>query len=81
MSESYDDPALRVGGHLIERLGESNGHWRSRGRHRVVIVGGGFGGLAAAQVAAPRKPLDVTVIDREPPSLPAAALSGSRRAC
>ncbi len=33
------------------------------GRHRVVIVGGGFGGLPAARWLA-RKPVDVTVIDR-----------------
>ena len=34
------------------------------GRHRVVIVGGGFGGLAAAK-ALRRAPVDVTVIDRQ----------------
>src|SRR4051794_19103479 len=33
-------------------------------RHRVVIVGGGFGGLAAAR-ALRRAPVDVTVIDRD----------------
>jgi NADH:ubiquinone reductase (H+-translocating) len=33
------------------------------GRHRVVIVGGGFGGLPAARWLA-RKPLEVTVVDR-----------------
>jgi 2-polyprenyl-6-methoxyphenol hydroxylase-like FAD-dependent oxidoreductase len=32
-------------------------------RHRVVIVGGGFGGLAAAK-ALRRAPADVTVVDR-----------------
>ena len=38
-------------------------------RHRVVIVGGGFGGLAAAK-ALRRAPVDVTVVDRQ--ALPAA---------
>jgi NADH dehydrogenase len=33
------------------------------GRHRVVIVGGGFGGVAAARALA-RVPVDVTLIDR-----------------
>jgi NADH:quinone reductase (non-electrogenic) len=33
-------------------------------RHRVVIIGGGFGGLAAAK-ALRRAPVDVTVIDRQ----------------
>ena len=33
-------------------------------RHRVVIVGGGFGGLAAAK-ALRRAPADVTVVDRQ----------------
>src|SRR3954449_9811185 len=32
-------------------------------RHKVVIVGGGFGGLLAAQ-GLNRQPVDVTVIDR-----------------
>jgi NADH:ubiquinone reductase (H+-translocating) len=35
----------------------------SSGRHRVVIVGSGFGGLAAAK-ALRGAPVDVTVIDR-----------------
>ena len=35
-----------------------------RARHRVVIVGGGFGGLAAAK-ALRRAPVDVTVVDRQ----------------
>jgi NADH dehydrogenase len=34
------------------------------GRHQVVIVGGGFGGLAAAK-ALRRAPVDVTVVDRQ----------------
>ena len=38
----------------------ANGH---RGRHRVVIVGGGFGGLFAAKFLR-RAPVDVTLIDR-----------------
>ena len=33
------------------------------GRHRVVIVGGGFGGLFAARLLK-RAPVDVTLIDR-----------------
>ncbi|HVM65060.1 MAG TPA: FAD-dependent oxidoreductase, partial [Acidimicrobiales bacterium] len=32
-------------------------------RHRVVVVGGGFGGLPAARLLG-RKPVDVTIIDR-----------------
>src|SRR2546430_3373204 len=32
-------------------------------RHRVVVIGGGFGGLQAALKLA-REPVDVTVIDR-----------------
>ena len=32
-------------------------------RHRIVIVGGGFGGLLAARFLA-RKKVDVTVVDR-----------------
>jgi 2-polyprenyl-6-methoxyphenol hydroxylase-like FAD-dependent oxidoreductase len=38
-------------------------------RQRVVIVGGGFGGLATAK-ALRRAPADVTLVDR--PALPAA---------
>jgi NADH dehydrogenase len=33
------------------------------GRHRVVIVGGGFGGLPPTRLLS-RKPVDVTLIDR-----------------
>ncbi len=36
---------------------------RTRGRHHVVIVGGGFGGLEAAR-GLKRAPVDVTVVDR-----------------
>ena len=36
---------------------------REAGRHRVVIVGGGFGGLFAARLLK-RAPVDVTLIDR-----------------
>ena len=32
-------------------------------RHRVVVVGGGFGGLPATRFLS-RKPVDVTLIDR-----------------
>ena len=34
------------------------------GRHRVLIIGGGFGGLRAAR-ALKSAPVDVTLIDRE----------------
>jgi NADH:ubiquinone reductase (H+-translocating) len=40
--------------------------WKRRdvgGRHRVVVIGGGFGGLAAA-VSLARLPVEVTLIDR-----------------
>src|SRR6516162_6188564 len=36
---------------------------QTTGRHRVVIIGGGFGGLPAARWLG-RHPVDVTVIDR-----------------
>lgn len=36
---------------------------RTRGKHRVVILGGGFGGLAAAQTLK-SAPVEVTLIDR-----------------
>jgi 2-polyprenyl-6-methoxyphenol hydroxylase-like FAD-dependent oxidoreductase len=39
---------------------------------RVVVVGGGIGGLACALLLAPRGH-DVTVLDRDPPDLPATA--------
>ena len=35
----------------------------SRGRHRAVVVGGGFGGLPATRLLA-RSHIDVTLIDR-----------------
>ena len=54
--------ALRVGEHLLERPGpallsapmaaEHNGRGQGTGRRRVVIVGGGFGGLTAARCSA-----------------------------
>ena len=37
--------------------------WEMAGRHRVVIVGGGFGGLSAAHELR-KAPVDVTLIDR-----------------
>ncbi len=47
--------------------------------HRVVIVGGGFGGLFAAK-ALRRAPVEVTLVDRhDAPPLPAAALPGRDR--
>ena len=65
--------ALRVGDHLLERLGcgaarppmaaEHNGHAPGSGRRRVVIVGGGFGGLSAAR-ALGGADVDVTLVDR-----------------
>ena len=33
-------------------------------RHRVVVVGGGFGGLPATRVLARSKSVDVTLLDR-----------------
>ena len=36
---------------------------RPSGRHRVVVVGGGFGGLPATRLLA-RSDVDVTLIDR-----------------
>ncbi len=43
--------ALRVGDHLLERLGVATPRGRavSADRRRIAIVGGGFGGVAAAQ--------------------------------
>ncbi len=41
---------------------EHNGH-RTSGRRRVVIVGGGFGGLTAARVLGGAD-VDVTLVDR-----------------
>ena len=35
----------------------------SQGRHRVVVVGGGFGGIRAARALA-RTDADVTIVDR-----------------
>ena len=47
--------------------------------HRVVVVGGGFGGLDAVQ-ALRRAPVDVTLVDRQQlPPLPAPRLSGRDR--
>jgi NADH dehydrogenase len=43
--------------------GTSEGPAGSSGRHRVLIVGGGFGGLFAARVLK-RAPVDVTLVDR-----------------
>ncbi len=47
--------------------------------HHVVVVGGGFGGLFATRFLR-RAPVHVTLVDRrQPPSLPAAPLSGGHR--
>src|SRR5277367_3873124 len=50
----------RDGGRNVELPQEAAG---GSGRHRVVIVGAGFGGLFAAR-ALHRAPVDVTVVDR-----------------
>jgi len=49
-------------GQLVEPLKDENGHPLGR-RPRIVIVGGGFGGIHAANGLA-RLPVDVTVVDR-----------------
>ena len=61
--------ALRVGDHLLERLGAPAAHRVRRvaerprtGRRRVVIVGGGFGGLTAARELRGAD-VDVTLVD------------------
>jgi NADH dehydrogenase len=46
----------------VERM-QPVGTSRPRGRHRVVVVGGGFAGLQAVRKLA-RAPVDVTLIDR-----------------
>ena len=51
---------------------------RSAPAHRVVVVGGGFGGLPAAR-ALRRAPVGVTLVDRATPPLPAAPLPGRHR--
>ena len=65
--------ALRVGDHLLERLGGGVGRREGGGacradqdssrRPRVVIIGGGFGGLAAARKLR-HADVDVTLVDR-----------------
>jgi cation diffusion facilitator CzcD-associated flavoprotein CzcO len=44
-------------------------------RHRVVIIGSGFGGLFAAKHLK-RADVDITLREADPPSVPAAPLSG-----
>ncbi|HZR79755.1 MAG TPA: NAD(P)/FAD-dependent oxidoreductase [Candidatus Binatia bacterium] len=57
-SRAGDDPA----GHTaVHRLARAGGEPPSR--PRVLIVGGGFGGLAAVR-ALRRRPVDVTIVDR-----------------
>ena len=78
--------ALRVGDHLLERLGaEATPTSRRRcltetpgRRRRVVIVGGGFGGLAAARKLRRRRRRRHARRSHEPPPVPAAALPGGR---
>ena len=62
--------ALRVGDHLLERMGVPRASGRplvpaeaDGGRRRVVIVGGGFGGLTVARKLR-RADADVTLVDR-----------------
>ena len=43
--------------------GQPAGHHHPRGRHRVVVVGGGFGGLNATRYLKDA-PVDVTIVDR-----------------
>ena len=76
--------ALRVGEHLLERLGarprrarmaaEHNGRVPGSRRRRVVIVGGGFGGLAAAAHARRRRRRGDARRPPQPPPLSAPAL-------
>src|SRR5580765_1388523 len=44
-------------------LGSSVEEYMPEKRHRVVILGGGFGGLSAA-LALKREPMEITVLDR-----------------
>ena len=64
--------ALRVGDHLLERIGAAPQRSGARAcrltapaasRRRVVIVGGGFGGMEAAK-RLKKADVDVTVVDR-----------------
>ena len=73
--------ALRVGDHLLARLGVDRPARSpvSAERRRVAIVGGGFGGLAAAQ-ALRKADVDVTLRrPHEPPPVPAAAVPARLR--
>ena len=62
--------ALRVGDHLLDRMGAARSSGRplvtaeaDGGRRRVVVIGGGFGGLTVARELR-RANADVTLVDR-----------------
>ena len=63
--------ALRVGDHIADRIGAQVGQWEPRmppdtpnGQRHVVVVGGGFAGVGAAQRLAEQDDVQVTLLDR-----------------
>jgi NADH dehydrogenase len=60
VARADDTPDMRLTGH---RARPEPGPNRSAGRHRVVIIGAGFGGMSAAR-ALRRAPVEITIIDR-----------------